>query len=219
MNIDLFTSGHGECGLLCTMELPDLPAGVIFDAETMELTVEFLEFDPLHLNIPIEESLANGILMAKHIYIAYLIDEHIQDSVMAPLLFLNDPYGGEFKGTGGLAQTVRSLVMFQEFMKRCNFAQAAHRENLENEGSSGSILHGQNPKALQLAPQLIRQQQMELGPQGPSGPRGPSGPIQTISAPGMGGPKMPGMGGGGGTVRRAVQPKRPPKKSEGDDNE
>lgn len=213
MNIDLFTSGHGEAGLLCTAEMPDLPAGVIFDAETMELTVEYLDFDPLHLNIPVEESLMGGVLMAKHMYIAYLINEKIQDTVMTPLMFLNDPYGGEFQGTGGLTQTTRSLMMFQEFMKRCNFAQAAHRESLENEGDIGSVLHGQSPKTLEFAPQLIRQQQMEMGPQGPSGP---AGPVQTVSMPGMGGPKMPGMGGGGGTVRRQVQPKRPPKKSDDD---
>lgn len=214
MDIDLFTSGHGECGLLCDAAMPDLPAGMIFDAETMELTVEFLEFDPLHLNIPIESTLADGILMAKHCYVAYLVDGQIQDTVMTPLLFLNDPYGGEFQNTGGLSQTARSLVMFQEFMKRCNFAQAAHRDDLDNEGSSSSILRGQDPKALQLAPQLVRQQQMELGPQGPSGP---SGPVQTISAPGMGGPKMPGMGGGGGTIRRTIPPRKPPPKKSEDD--
>lgn len=215
MDIDLFTSGHGECGLLCNTSLPDLPAGIIFDAETMELTIEFLEFDPLHLNIPIESALTESILMAKHCYVAYLIDGQIQDTVMTPLLFLNDPYGGEFQNNGGLTQTTRALVMFQEFMKRCNFAQAAHRESLENEGASGSILHGQDPKALQLAPQLIRQQQMELGPQGPSGPAMVQ--AQTMSMPGMGGPKMPGMGGGAGTVRRAAPPtKRPPKKSDDD---
>lgn len=212
MDIDLFTSGHGECGLLCNTPLPDLPAGMIFDAETMELTVEFLEFDPLHLNIPVESDLANGILMAKHCYVAYLVNGQILDTVMTPLLFLNDPYGGEFQNNEGLNQTTRSLMMFQEFMKRCNFAQAAHRGDLDNEGSSSSILQGQNPKSLQFAPQLIRQQQMEMGPSGPSGPAMVQ--AQTMSMPGMNGPKMPGMGGGAGTMRRAVPPKRPPKESD-----
>ncbi len=213
MDIDLFTSGLGECGLLCTTELADLPAGVIFDAETMELTIEFLEYDPLHLNIPVEESLASGILMAKHIYIAYLIDGHIQDTVMTPMMFLNDPYGGEFQGTGGLTQTTRSLMMFQEFMKRCNFAQAAHREKLDNEGTSGSILHGQSPKALQFAPQLLRQQQLEIGLQGPSGPTlGYAPPTPSGLTP---------MGPGGsrsGTTQRQMPPRKTPPKKSDDDN-
>jgi hypothetical protein len=212
MNIDLFTSGHGECGLLCSAELPDLPAGVIFDAETMELTIEFLEADPFHLNIQIEEDLAGGILMAKHIYIAYLIDGEIHETVMVPLLFLNDPYGGEFQNNGGLSQTIRSLKLFQEFMKRCNFAQAAHRENLENENISGSILQGKNPKALAIAPQLIRQQQMEMSPQGPSGvelgyaPPTPSG----LTPMGPGGSRS-------GVARRSPPPKRPPPKKSDDE--
>lgn len=211
MNIDLFTSASNECGLLCTAELEDLPAGVIFDAETMELTIEFLEFDPLHLNIPIEESLANGILMAKHIYISYLVDGHISDTVMTPLMYLNDPYGGEFQQTGGLSQTTRSLMMFQEFMKRSNFAQAAHRDDLDNEGGIGSILQGRNPKALEFAPQLVRQQQLEIGPKGPSGPDlGMAPPMPSGLTP---------MGPGGsrsGTTRRMPPRRPPPKKSDED---
>lgn len=212
MDIDLFTSGHGECGLLCNTELPDLPAGVIFDAETMELTVEFIDFDPLHLNIPVEESLMGGILMAKHIYVAYLVNGHIQDTVMCPLLFLNDPYGGEFQNSGGLKTTARSLVMFQEFMKRCNFAQAAHRDRLENESASGSILQGKNPKTLEFAPQLIRQQQLEMGVRGPGG-------VDLGIAPPMPSGLTP-MGPGGsrsGTTRR-MPVKPPPKKSDDKNN-
>ena len=65
MDIDLFLSPHAECGLLCNEDLSNLPAGVIFDAETNELTVEYMEDEPFHLNIPIEESLQERVLMAQ----------------------------------------------------------------------------------------------------------------------------------------------------------
>lgn len=210
MDIDLFLSPHAECGLLCNEGLSNLPAGVIFDAETNELTIEFVEDDPLHLNIPIEESLQEQILMAHKLYIAVLEDGMIAETIDVPLLYLNDPYGGDFNAHNKMRMPTRTLKAFEQFMKRCTFAQPVHRDDLNNEDTSRSILRGANPKQLEFQPQLTRQHMLEMGPQGPSGPAIQAGPRPM-------GPRGPGgMGGGsGGNVvptRRAI----PPKKSDED---
>lgn len=214
MDIDLFLSPHGECGLLCNSDFDDLPAGVIFDAETKELTLEFLEGNPFHLNIPIEELLQDSILMSQKLYVAFLDQGFISDSIETPVLFLNDPYGGEFDNHSSIKMSTRSVINFQEFMKRCTFAQPVHRDNLDDEDTGRSILRGINPKQLQFAPQLLRQQRLEAaldGPSGPApmGPRGPAGPM----------PMGPGGANSGASFRTRQPPRRPPtKKSDDDDN-
>lgn len=210
MDIDLFLSPYAECGLLCNAELKNLPAGVIFDAETSELTIEFIEDEPFHLNIQVEEELQEQVLMAQKLYVATLEDGMIAETIDVPLLYLNDPYGGDFGGAHQMRMPARSLVAFEQFMKRCTFAQPVHRDNLDDESSGRSILRGANPKQLQFMPQLIRQHAMEMGMQGPSGPAVQAGPRPM-------GPRGPGgMGGGSGgnivPTRRVV----PPKKSDED---
>lgn len=209
MDIDLFLSPHGECGLLSNQGFETLPAGVIFDAETKEITIEFLEDDPFHLNIPIEESLQDSVLMSQQLYVAFLEDGQISDSIETPILFLNDPYGGDFDNNPGVKVSRRSLVAFEQFMKRCTFAQPVHRDNLQDEDTGRSILRGANPKQLQFAPQLLRQQALEMGPQGPAG-------VQ-LSGPRPMGPRGPGgMGGGSGGSVVPNQRIIPPKKSDDD---
>lgn len=206
MDIDLFLSPHGECGLLGNRALSNLPAGVIFDAETNELTIEFLEDNPFHLNIPVEDSLQDKILMAQKLYCAVLEDDLIAETLDVPLLYLNDPYGGDFNAHNRIDSPRRSLTAFEQFMKRCTFAQPVHRHNLDDEGSSRSILRGKNPKQLEFMPKLIRQHAMEMGLHGPGGP-------QMVAGPRPMGPRGPGgMGGGSGgniiPTRRAVTPKK-----------
>lgn len=197
MNIDLFTSAHSECGLLCNQAFDNMPAGLIFDAQTADITIEFLEDTPLHMNIPVQEELSESLLATKIIHIGFLIDNEIQDTVTVPLLILNDPYGGEFDGLHASLQMgpIRSILAFEQFMKRCAYAQALHRDNLGDEDGSLSILGDNDPKNLQFAAALTRQRQMEL--QGPqfAGPN--IGPALGPATPGLGSAAITPRGPGG----------------------
>ena len=215
MDIDLFLTPHGECGLLCNDVFDDLPAGVIFDAETLELTVEFIEDAPFHLNIHVEVELQEQILFAKKLYIGFLENGMIAETIEVPLLYLNDPYGEKFEGNKTLMKPSRSMVAFEQFMERSTAAQPIHREDLGDENASGSVLKGMNPKQLEFVPQLIRQRMLEIAPQGPSGPSipAPMGPMPT-------GPLGPGGAGTGASFRARppkLPPKKPPKKSDDSD--
>lgn len=210
MDIDLFISPYGECGLLCNQEFDNLPAGVIFDAETLELTVEFLEEAPFHLNITTEEELRERILLAKKLYIGFLRDGLIAETIEVPLLYLNDPYGSDFDGQGALVKPSNSMVAFEQFMKRSTSAQPIHREDLGNEDSRGSVLCGMDPKQMEFVPQLVRQRLMEMTPQGPAaGPSGAQIPPPMPKGPG-------GMSMGGGSQRRMPPRQTPANKSDDD---
>jgi len=194
MNIDLFTSTTHECGLICNAMFPSMPVGIIFDVETSDMTVELLEDAPFHMNIPVQEELTNSLLNAKVIHIGFLIENEVQDTISVPIMLLNDPYGGEFSGMNPATKPTRSIIAFEDFMKRCAYAQALHRDNLGDETDSVSILRSNDPKNLQFAASLTRQRQAELqGPQlGPQlGPRG----VELAQRPTMGGLTPMGPGG------------------------
>lgn len=184
MDIDLFLTPYGECGLLCSKEFEGLPAGVIFDAETLELTAEFIETSPFHFNITVEEQLRENILFTQKLYLGFLEAGMIADTIEVPLLYLNDPYGSDFGSQKKLQKPIRSMVAFEQFMKRTIAAQPIHRNDLSDETSSGSVLKGMNPKQLEFVPQLIRQRMLELAPQGPAAPAA----TFTPDGPGMRGP-------------------------------
>ena len=165
MNIDLFLGPHGEAGLLCDrIPGPDV-AGAIFDAQTMELTIEYAQAEePLHLNIPVEAEYRDVLLFSHKIYIGMLKDGLIAETLIVPLLYLNDPYGSDFGQGSPLAKAKRSLIGFEQFMKRCDAAQPVHREDLGDENSAGCVLRGMDPHALEFVPQLVRQRMLETGP-------------------------------------------------------
>lgn len=206
MDIDLFISPYGECGLLCNSEFPELPAGMIFDAQTLELTFEFIEDSPFHLNITVEEILRDPILLAQKFYIGFLQDGLIADTIEVPLLYLNDPYGNDFNNLQKLKPPKHSMVAFEQFMKRSTSAQPIHRDDLGNEDSNGSVLKGMDPKHLEFVPQLIRQRLMELSPSAPVQQLGLSAPSIGLAPKGPGGVSI-----GGHTQRRIV---RSPKKTD-----
>lgn len=211
MDIDLFLTPYGECGLLCNAAFNNLPAGVIFDAETLELTFEFIDDDPFHLNITVESDLRDQMLLAKKLYVGFLHDGLIADTIEIPLLYLNDPYGSDFNMQGKLGTPTRSMIGFEQFMKRSTSAQPIHRDDLGNEDSNGSVLKGMNPKHLEFVPQLVRQRLLEIGPTGPAGPT--AAPQPSMPAPrGPGGIRM----GGGNTHRRKMPPIQPPKEGQDD---
>lgn len=195
MNIDLFHTGHNEAGLVCDGSFPAPVIGVILDAQTHELTLEFGDGNTFHLNIPIEVGHKEKMLFAHRMYVGYLVDGLLTDAFEVPLLYLNDPYGSEFGQNTPLAQPKRSVVAFEQFMKRCHFAQGLHRDNLGDEDSARSVLRGIDPHALQYAPALLRQLQMSAIP-------------KAVTAPQMSGP-------GGGTSAQV----RPVKKSDKSEDE
>jgi len=165
VNIDLFLTGHNEAGLVCNAAFKAQPIGVILDAQTQELTVEFDSGDTMHLNVPMEISYREKLLFAHRMYMGYLEGGLLTDSFELPLMYLNDPYGSDFGQTVGITKPKRAVVAFEQFMKRCNFAQALHRENLGDEDSARSVLRGIDPHALKFSPALQRQIQLAAVPQ------------------------------------------------------
>lgn len=177
MNIDLFLTGQSEAGAVCDGAYPEPVAGIILDAQTRELTLEFAGGSTSHLNIPIEDSHKEKLLFAHRMYVGYLEDGLLVDSFEVPLLYLNDPYGSSFGDQSPLSHPKRSVMAFEQFMKRCNFAQALHRDNLGDESMARSILRGIDPHALKYAPTLQRQIQMNAVPKIQGAPQmaGPGG--------------------------------------------
>lgn len=180
MNIDLFLTRQSEAGLICggTFDTPVL--GVIHDAQTQEITLEFTNGDTLHLNIPVEETYREKLLFARKVYIGYFEDAYLTDAFEVPLYYLNDPYGSAFGDPATLPKARRAVIAFEQFMKRCTFAQGVNRDNLGDEGHARSVLRGINPQALKYSPALQRQIQLaaaarlQEAPQAP-GPGGAMG--------------------------------------------
>ncbi|MFA5593164.1 MAG: hypothetical protein WC989_07605 [Micavibrio sp.] len=164
MNIDLFHTGAGEAGLLCGGPFKSRISGAILDAQTLNLTLELGDGDTFHLNIPVAESNREKLLFAHKLYIGFFEESILTDAFEVPLLYLNDPYGSEFGQSSPLAKPRRSVLLFEQFMKRCAFAQPLHRDNLGDEDSARSLLRGADPKALTLSPALMRQIELNAIP-------------------------------------------------------
>ncbi|MBN8521560.1 MAG: hypothetical protein J0L77_06675 [Alphaproteobacteria bacterium] len=198
MNIDLFLTPYGESGLLCDSPLGRGVAGIILDAQTLDITLEFSSGDTLHLNIPIEEEHRDMLLFSHRMFVSSLSDGRVAETAEVPLMYLNDPYGGSFGGGSPILKKPRlSLVGFEQFMKRAVAAQPIHREDLGDEQSSACVLRGMNPAALQYVPQLVRQRLLEVAPKIP---------VTPAMMPVMNGPG--GMGAGSGTsFARPIRPK------------
>jgi hypothetical protein len=174
VNIDLFLTGQSEASLVCGGVFKTPLVGVILDAQTHEVTLEFGDETTEHLNIPMEEQHKEKLLFAHRLFVGYLEDGFLMDSIEVPLLYLNDPYGSQFGDKSPLSKPVRSVLAFEQFMKRCKFAQALHRDNLGDEDSAKSVLMGTDPHALKYSPTLQRQLQMNAAPKTRAAPQTPS---------------------------------------------
>lgn len=176
MNIDLFLTPHGEAGLLCDNIFKNTVVGIILDAQTRDTTLEFADGgDPFHLNIPVDITHHEKLLFSHRMHVAFLEGGLLSGSVEVPLLYLNDPYGSEFGQGSPLAKPKKSLTAFEEFMKRCAFAQSLHRDNLGDEDSARSVLRGMDPYRMNYTPALMRERQLVSVPvAGNSGPQGPA---------------------------------------------
>ncbi len=188
MDIDLFLTGQSEAAMVCGGTFRSPVAGIILDAQTQELTLEFADGNTFHLNIPVEEAHKEKLLFAHRMYVGYLEGGLLMDSFEVPLFYLNDPYGSSFGDESPLAKARRSVLAFEQFMRRCNFAQGLHRDNLSDEDGARSVLRGVDPHRLKYSPTLQRQMQLNVAP-------------KTDTAPQMPGP------GGGAAVRVATKPR------------
>lgn len=203
MNIDLLLTRHGESGLLCDSPLGVTLAGVIFDAQTHALTLEFGEAgDAVHMNIPVEEGHRDMLLFSPHMQVGMLHNGLIAHGLQVPLLYLNDPYGSNFGDVSPMGRPSRSMIRFEQFMKRCITGQPVHRENLSDENSAGCVLRGMNPQALEFVPQLVRARLLEAGH---------TAIAKHLSAPQA--QPMPGLG-TGGTQYRSSSVRQNPLKDE-----
>lgn len=188
MNIDLFMTPHNEAGLVCDrMFAGRQVVGIILDAQTQDVTLEFADMgETFHLNIPIAEAHREKLLFSGSLFIGFLEGGLLAGAYEVPLLYLNDPYGSDFGQTSRLTQAKPAVIGFEQFMKRCTFAQALHRENLGDEDMARSVLRGADPRRLDYTPALMRQRQLAATP---------------AAAPASA-PQMPGMGGTGATTRQ-----------------
>jgi hypothetical protein len=182
MNIDLLFTEDGAAGLVASANFPRRVAGALFDRATGAIELEFVEADPLALNIPVADDLREALAASFHPFIGAVKGGKIAQAYQIPLAVLGDDYHAQTARRVQAAAT--PLVAFARFMERCVAGQPVHRADLGDEDASGCVLGDASPVALQFAPHLAQQHALEIAPRGPSAP-GPRGP-------GMG------LGGGGG---------------------
>lgn len=197
MNIDLLWTDQGEPGLVSDEGFGHPVAGVMYDAESSLITLEFGDADPMELNIPAGSDAAEGLCHTYEMQVGIIERGMIAENRQVPLVLLNDPFGGGNAGRFPVRPR-QSATAFESFMKRCVSGQPVHREDLGDDRHAGSVLGSVSPAVLQFAPHLARQKAMEASPH--LAPQGPA-------APGMG----PGGSGGSG-ARRIQQPRRAPEK-------
>jgi len=191
VNIDLLFTSEGEAGLVSDTGFEHPVAGIMYDAQTGLLALEFADTDSVELNIPVEQSAGDTLLNRHDLHAGVIQKGLIADGRQVPLVLINDPFGGG--NTGAFAVRPRkSLAAFESFMKRCVSGQPVHRADLGNEDKGGSILGGINPAVLEFAPHLARQRTMEASPH--------MAPQHAPPALGLGG-----SGGSGGNARRVQQ--------------
>lgn len=195
MNIDLLLTKNGDAGLVCDGAFESPVAGVIFDAEMRQITLEHANMDAVEMNIPVEDDIADALQWATAVQVGVIADGQIQDNRQVPLMLIGDP---EIEpGRNRPARTSNSVTGFERFLKSCVAGQPLHRDDLGDENVSGSVVGGINRAVLQFAPHLARQRTLEA-----SHDYKMSGPA----------PSVPGMGGGGGgrfgTTQSRQQPPR-----------
>jgi len=185
VNIDLLLTQQGDAGLVCDGAFESPVAGVIFDAEMRQITLEHANLDTAELNIPVEDDIAQALLWATSVQVGVIEGGQIQDNRQVPLMLLNDPDAEP--GYDKPSRASNSVTAFERFLKACVTGQPLHRDDLGDEDESGSVVGGMNRAVLQFAPHLARQRTLEashdLKLHGPA-------PM----APGMG------LGGGGGSA-------------------
>lgn len=201
MNIDLLVSTQNVAGLICDESFKATLAGIMFDAETGVMHVEFADADSLELNIPVELDIARVLADRVDIHLGVLDRGAFSETRQLPLILLNDPFGGGNAGYFAVKPR-QSVLDFENFMKKAITGQPVHRDDLGDEAAAESVMAGFNPAVLQFAPHLSRQRNMEAAPK-----MSPSGP----------GPSMGMGGGGGGTPGTSYTPRTGTKRGDNGD--
>lgn len=201
MNIDLLLSNQNVAGLISDESFKGSLAGVMFDAETGVMMLEFTDADSLELNIPVELSIAQILSDRVDIHLGVLERGTFADTRQLPLILQNDPFGGGNAGYFAVKPR-QSILDFENFLKKAIMGQPAHREDLGDEAAAESLMSGFNPAVLQFAPHLARQRTMEAAPK-----MQPAGP----------GPSMGMGGGGGGGNNPSYTPRTGTKRGDGED--
>lgn len=192
MNIDILITKKGDAGLVCDRAFESPVAGVMFDVRTRLITLERADHESIDLNIPIEDEIAEALLMLAAVQFGVLADGKIQDNRQVPLMLLNDFEG--FPAQARASRPMVSVTAFERFLKACVAGQPVHRDDLGDGDESGSVVGGLNRSVLEFAPHLARQKSLEA-----TRSLDMSGPAPSAPAPG-------GMGGGGGGRRGGTVP-------------
>ena len=198
MKIDLLMTADNRLGLLADEAFEHGIAAAMFEAESGHVWLEYTEMaGTFELNIPAAEEYFEPFRMAEQFGIPLELgiyrDEKIQDAVQLPVAVV-----GAKTGMPRLQRLQsRSVLRFEHFMHSVISGQPLHRDNLGDEDSASGIAADVSPAALELAPQLQRQRQLEAAPK--------ATPQAGPSAPGLGsggsGAAMPRAGDQGGQAR------------------
>ncbi|MCM2343836.1 MAG: hypothetical protein NDJ24_04690 [Alphaproteobacteria bacterium] len=204
MNIDLLLTTQGDAGLVCDTAAGSPVAGVMFDSDTGQLTLEYADLDPLDLNIPVDDSYIETLYYATSIQVGTIVDGEIRENRQVPILLTNDPQANSDRAR--FAKPRASALAFESFLKACVKGQPIHRADLSDESSSGSVMGGMSPSILKFAPHLARQKAFEAAPH--LAPKGPA-------PPGLG----PGGGRSGGGHVSPMRGRPPPAHRNNDDKD
>ncbi len=203
MNIDLLITKAGDIGLVGDRKLSGTVAGVFYDAETRQVSLEYTDMAMMELNIPVEDDISQRLESVFFVQIGVITNGTIQENRNVPLYLLNDQSYEQARPS----RPPQSVTAFEKFLKSCIAGQPVHREDLGAENDTASIMSGINRAVLQFAPHLARQKTLEAQ--------------NTLDMSGPSAPSMGGMGGGGG--RRTIPSRHnttdtPPRRPDDEDD-
>lgn len=90
MNIDFLISKTQDVGIVTTGKFPSKVTAVMYDHETMEMSLEFGEtMDSMSLNIPLAEEYKSYLNNRSGLYIIGTDKVHIHEAYRAPIVHLN----------------------------------------------------------------------------------------------------------------------------------
>lgn len=186
MDMDLLFTAEGEAGLISSQNMVKKAAGILVDAQSGLLTIEYVDMDSAEMNIGLDSEFVETLDQRSQIHFGAVVDGHIAQAYQVPVMFVDDPYRGELLGRA--QQPANPLQAFEHFIKRCVRGQPVHREDLSNDENMGCVLGDASPSSLQFAPHLARRHAMESKPSAQ-----PSAPGMNV--PGLGGSSKSGGGG------------------------
>lgn len=90
MNIDLLISQAQDVGIVTTGKFPSKVTAVMFDHQTLELSLEFGEaMDSMAMNIPVAQEYLPYLNNRNGLYVIGTDKVHIHEAYRAPIVHLN----------------------------------------------------------------------------------------------------------------------------------